>query len=115
MTKTVSSALSACSETSRISWASPTPMKKSGTAASVAACEAWAMVSSPSVVTPSVSMTTAASPLPRKSLITWRTAAPRWLASLFGEAFRVWTAFRPSFNCDGSVRLATRTVWLEQR
>ena len=38
------------------------------------------------MVTPSVSMTTAASDEPRKSFSTWRTAMPSWLESFFGSA-----------------------------
>ena len=49
--------------------------------------------SSPSVVTPSVSMTTAASDEPRKSLSTWRTALPSWLA--FAGGLQALDSFRP--------------------
>src|SRR5436190_618375 len=66
---------------SRLSCASPMPTKNSGTLLWAAYFDTCTR-SSPSVVTPSVSITMAASEEPRKSLRICRTAAPSWLEAL---------------------------------
>ena len=71
--------------------------------------------SSPSVVTPSVSMTTAASDEPRKSLSTWRMAVPSWLLSCDGSAFSSRIAVVAFSISSGCVTSALRCARLAQR